>query len=126
MTIEDLEGGPALCAWFGHTPSFHDATLQELVLRQNGPSRLVARTFHMTTELDERGFLVLAKHVVVTLTLHGPLRVDLREFMDAGIMMGLDVTATPNGVELEFGSSYGVYGQIEARRVVVIFEPLPD
>ena len=113
-----------MCAWFEGRPSFHDATLQELVLRQNGPSTLVARTFDITSEVDEHGFFVLSKHVVVTLTLHELLRVDLQDFMEAGIMDGLDVTATPNGIKLEFRSSYGVHGEVEAKRVVVTFEPV--
>jgi hypothetical protein len=46
-TIADLEGGAALCAWFGGIPSFHDATLRELELRQGAPGRLVARTFRI-------------------------------------------------------------------------------
>lgn len=66
LTIEDLEGGPAVRVWFEGRPSFHDATLHELVLRQNSPSTLVARTSDMTSEVDERGFIVLTKHVIVT------------------------------------------------------------
>jgi hypothetical protein len=27
-SIDQLEGGDALCAWFGGVPSFHDATLR--------------------------------------------------------------------------------------------------
>lgn len=66
-TISDLEGGAALCAWFEGIPSFHDATLRELELRQGvTPSRLVAHTFRMESEVDAQGYFLLTKHVDVT------------------------------------------------------------
>src|ERR1700730_9329623 len=68
-TIGDLEGGAALCAWFEGIPSFHDATLRELELRQGAPGRLVAHTFRMESEVDAQGYFLLTKHVDVTLTI---------------------------------------------------------
>jgi len=35
-----LEGGATLCAWFEGIPSFHDAILEELELRQGAPGAL--------------------------------------------------------------------------------------
>jgi hypothetical protein len=67
-TICGLEGGAALCAWFEGIPSFHDATLRELELRQGAPGRLVAYTFRMESEVDAQGYFLLTKHVDVTLT----------------------------------------------------------
>ncbi|WP_369725800.1 hypothetical protein AB8Z38_14585 [Bradyrhizobium sp. LLZ17] len=42
-TIADLKGGEALCSRFKDGPSFHDATLQELELRQDISSAPIAR-----------------------------------------------------------------------------------
>lgn len=122
-TIADLEGGAALCAWFEGIPSFHDATLRELELRQGAPGRLVAHTFRMESETDARGYFLLTKHVAVTLTILELVEVQLFEFMEAGIMFGLDIETDDDGITLSFDSSYGVHGRIKAKRIVVSFEP---
>jgi hypothetical protein len=124
-TIDQLEGGAALCEWFEGQPSFHDATLRELELRQGAPGRLVAETFRMERETDANGYFLLTKHVVVTLTLHDLVEVELFEFMEAGIMSGLDIERDDSGISLVFESSYGVHGRIKVKRVVVTFEPRP-
>lgn len=122
-TIDQLEGGAALCAWFEGQPSFHDATVRELELHQGAPGRLVAETFRMGTETDASGHFLLTKHVTVTLTLLELIEVELFDFMEAGIMFGLDIERDDNGITLAFESSYGVHGRIKAKRVVVTFEP---
>jgi len=122
-TIGDLEGGVALCAWFEGTPSFHDAKLRALELRQGAPGRLVAHTFRMGSEVDAQGYFQLTKHVAVTLTIFDLVEVELFEFMEAGIMDGLDVEIDHDGITLSFDSSYGVHGRIKAKRVAVSFEP---
>jgi hypothetical protein len=122
-TIADLEGGAALCTWFERTPSFHDAKLRELELRQGAPSRLIAHTFRMESELDPQGYFLLTKHVEVTLTIFELIEVELFEFMEAGIMHGLDINIDDDGITLSFDSSYGVHGRIKAKRIVVSFEP---
>lgn len=117
--IGDLEGGAALCAWFEGALSFHDATLQELELRQGAPGRMIVRAFRMGSEVDARGYFLLTKHVDI----FDLIEVQLFEFMEAGIMFGLDIEIGPDGTTLSFDSSYGVHGRIKAKRIVVSFEP---
>ncbi len=124
-TIADLEGGAALCNWFEGVPSFHDANLRELELRQGAPGRLVAHTFRMESEVDAQGYFVLTRHVDVTFTIFGLIEVELFEFMEAGIMFGLDIEIDRDGTTLSFDSSYGVHGRIKAKQFVVSFEPRP-
>jgi hypothetical protein len=124
-TISDLEGGAALCDWFEGIPSFHDATLCELELRQGvTPSRLVAHTFRWGSEVDAQGYFLLTKHVDVTFTVFELIEVELFEFMEAAIMFRLDIEIDNDGVTLSFESSYGAHGRIKAKRIVVSFEPL--
>jgi hypothetical protein len=126
-TIGDLEGGAALCAWFEGIPSFHDATLRELEVRQGAPSRLVAHTFRIESQTDAEGYFLLTKHVDVTLTIFELVEVELYEFMEAGVMFGLDIEIDSGVTTLGFDSSYGVHGRIKAKRIVVSFEPTkPD
>jgi hypothetical protein len=122
-TIADLEGGAALCSWFEGIPSFHDATLRQLELRQGAPSRLVATTFRMLSEVDTRGYFLMTKHVEVSLTIYDLIEVQLFEFMEAGIMFGLEIEIDSSGITLSFDSSYGVHGRIKAQRIAVSFEP---
>ena len=122
-SIDQLEGGSALCAWFGGVPSFHDATLRVLELRQGAPGLLVAQTFQMESEVDDQGYFLLTKHVTVTLTILDLIEVELFDFMEAGIMFGLDIDTDADGVTLSFNSSYGVHGRLKAKQIVVSFEP---
>src|SRR4051794_142008 len=112
ISIAELEGGAELCAWFGAEPTFHDATLREFELRQGAPSRLVAHTFQMGSETDARGFFVLTRHVVVTLTLFDLIAVDLSDFREAAILFGLVFESNESGITLSFESSYGVSGWV--------------
>jgi len=57
------------------------------------------------------------------LTIFDLIQVELFDFMEAGIMFGLDVEIDSDAVTLGFDSSYGVHGRIKARRIVVSFEP---
>ncbi|MDP9839111.1 hypothetical protein J2T09_003886 [Neorhizobium huautlense] len=122
-TIDQFEGGAALCEWFGGIPSFHDATLTELELRQNAPGRMVLETFRMTSETDVAGYFILEKHVSVTLTLFGLQSVELAEIMEAAIVFSLDFEKGDEGITLLLEASYGAHGTIIVQDVTVAFEP---
>lgn len=77
----------------------------------------------MGSEVDAQRYFPLTKHVAVTLTIFDLIGVELFEFLEAGIMDGLDVEIDHDGITLSFDSSYGVHGQIKAKRVAVGFEP---
>ena len=119
LRLDQLEGGPALRAWFEGIPTFHDATLQTLELHQSAPGRLVAHAFKMGSEVDSEGYLVLTKHVIVTFTI-----CKLIDFTEAGIMFDLDIETDDEGITISFDSSYGVHGWIKAKQIIVSFEPV--
>ncbi len=123
-TIADLEGGAALCAWYGGVPSFHDARLRVLELNQGAPGRLVAHLFRITAAVDAHGFFVLDKHASVTFRVIGLAGVQLTEMREAAILSRLDVTIDEAGTTLSFESSYGAYGSITAERIAVDFVPM--
>jgi hypothetical protein len=126
MDISDLEGGPALCAWFGQTPSFHDAVIKVIEINQNGPSRLVIETFLTDGTLEKNSnFFKQTKHVSVTLTLDRVSAVQLSEIMEASIILDLEFEADSTGKTIRFNSSYGAYGYIMAQEITVSFEPKP-
>lgn len=126
LTISQLEGGADLRAWFEEEPTFHDATLRELELRQGAPGKLVIETFQMQSERDEKGYFTLTQHVVVTFTLFNLIAVELSDFMEAAIIFDLSIDRDEKGTTLRFNSSYGVNGWIKAERIVVSFEPVVE
>ncbi len=59
-----------LTAIFGRWPSFHDATVKRVVVKDL-PQRSVTTNIHvfqMTQEVDAQGFFVLQNHTLATLT----------------------------------------------------------
>ena len=65
LEISDIQGVSELEKWFGYWPSFHDAELVALHLNRKGNSSLSVHTWEMTKELNDKGYYVLAKHIVV-------------------------------------------------------------
>lgn len=122
-TIDQFEGGAALCEWYGGTPSFHDATLSVLELRQGASSRMVLQAFRTTSQTDAAGYFIQEKHVTVTLTLSGLQAVRLVEIMEAGIVFSLDFERDDDGITLLLDASYGAHGSITVQNVSVAFEP---
>lgn len=118
-----VPGGRALVDWFGRVPHFHDAYLFELQLNSSGQSLLRTHTWEMTDKVDERGFFILEKHVVVTFALEGIRDISLSDFNLVGIIYHLEMTPAEAGFRLAWDSSYGVAGTIEATQIHISFEP---
>jgi hypothetical protein len=118
-----VPGGPTLIEWFGRVPHFHDAELLEINLASQGKSTLRIHAFRMTDEVDERGYYVLDKHVVVTITLEGVTHVSLNDFNLVGIIGDLEVIAVPGGVQLAWDGSYGVQGTLCAQQMRIDLQP---
>lgn len=131
-TLAEMPGGQALIDWFGRAPSFHDAEILEITLNSRGPSTLRLHTWRLTDEVDDRGFFVLDKHAVVTITLTAVRHATVSNFDLPGIIFGLDITKTEIGTEytkaetgtqLTWTSSYGVEGTLTARGVRFDLQP---
>lgn len=75
-TFLGLAGGREVANWFGFVPSFHDATLEKLELA-GGQASIVLRAFRMTDAIDENGYFVLDRHVLVEIHLSGVTGVSL-------------------------------------------------
>ncbi|CAN5353152.1 hypothetical protein BH10PSE3_BH10PSE3_37790 [soil metagenome] len=123
--LADVPGGPELAAWFGYAPGFHDAEVLGLTLDRDGPRcSLRVHGFEMTREIDEGGYFVRAKHVVVTFHLTDLLALELGDFNHQNALMSLTIT---RGLEasyrLELDGAYGLSGLIEARQVTIELEP---
>ena len=123
LALGIISGGQALIDWFGRVPRFHDAELQEIRLASKGPSTLRIRTWQMTDQVDDRGYFVLDKHVMVTITLERVSSVALDHFNLPGIIDYLEITSVENGFQLSWTGSYGVEGRLRAGQLRIDFAP---
>jgi hypothetical protein len=121
--LKRLPGGTALCNWFGSVPSFHDAALLELHVRQGSESILKVRTWKKANDVTDEGFLVIDDHVVVTFVLDELVVVELYEFTEQGVLDGIEISHTADSIKLAFDACYGVHGCLQARRVRIDFQP---
>jgi hypothetical protein len=131
----DLTGGAAIIEWFGCAPSFHDATLDQLIFA-DGSATLTIRAFVTTNEVDQDGYFILNKHAVVTLHLEGVSGLSLVGNASS-IIFGLGIrrvdTEAPRfdtcdgpaegDFEISIESSYGLEGSIYARQVRLALQP---
>lgn len=96
--VEQLDGGQALIEWFGAIPTFHDAALLGLELRQTRPSHLRFRTSRFGPAVDPEGYLLQTKASMVTFEIRGLVEAKLFEFVETGVLDGLTVTVDDGDV----------------------------
>ncbi len=89
IEIKGIPGASALHDWFGYWPSFHDAEIVGLHLNRKGGSSLRLHTWEMTKEVDEKGYYVLSKHVVVEFILETISSLSLNGFSHQNVVFGL-------------------------------------
>jgi hypothetical protein len=121
--LEAVEGAKNLRDWFGYWPNFHDAEVISLHLNRSATSSLLLHTWEMTKETDERGYYVLAKHVVVEFVLEEILDLSLNGFSHQNVLFGLTVERGENGFRLALDDSHGIAGTIDAKRVWIRLTP---
>jgi hypothetical protein len=137
MSYSSVVGDDKLLAWFGQTPSFHDAEIVSLSLNRSGTSELKVHGWIMTDEVDPRGYIVLGKHAVVTFMLIDIMDLQLDGFSRQNVIAGLVLKrATDRGragcytlpeeegdIEIELLPCYGLDGFIRAKKIAIAFVP---
>ncbi|MCA0279536.1 MAG: immunity 50 family protein [Proteobacteria bacterium] len=127
VPLADIPGTPELIQWFGSFPRFHDATILGIDLRTGEPSRLRIRAFRMTDEVDDKGYFVLDRHALVTVTIEGVTEVNLVDFKLPGIIGDMVIASHDAGFRISWDSAYGVSGSIVADSIRFEIEALqPD
>ena len=80
--------------------------------------------WNMTDEVDAKGYFVLDKHAIVTLTLEGVSAINCADFdMVPGIIFDLEITKVDEHFRVEWSASYGVTGFVTARHVRINLVP---
>ena len=109
--------------WFGYRFGFHDAEVVSIDLRRRPePSRIRLHAWHMTSEIDEKGYFRLERHALVTFTLTDIVEQFLEEWNHQNVLMGLVITEVPEGLRMELDSTFGVGGHFIARNISVSVE----
>jgi hypothetical protein len=120
----DIPGGDALVEWFGRVPRFHDAELLEINVSGKGAGLLRIQAWNMTDEVDTKGYFVLDKHATVTLALEGVSAINCVDFdMMPAIIFDFEITKVDEKYRIEWSTSYGVAGFINAKHVRISLVP---
>ena len=117
--LNAIVGAQELHDWFGYWPSFHDAEIMSLHLNRHGLSFLLIHTWEMTSKVDERGFYVLEKHVVVEFVLEGVSEMDLCDFNHQNVILGLSLERKDAEYVLTLDPCYGLGGTISVEKVSI-------
>jgi hypothetical protein len=141
-TLARLPGGDDLIRWFGAVPTFHDAEIVELSLRRRAPSILRVHTWITRAEVDQRGYYVRDKHVVVAFALERIIDLQLEGFSGQNVIYGLTLRSaperperrpyywldpSPDDLEIELEPSFGLDGTIRCQQVRIDLHPgLPE
>jgi hypothetical protein len=120
-----VPGANDLLSWFGYWPDFHDAEIISLALNRSGISTLQIYTWHMTKEIDDRGFYVLEKHLLVNFRMEQILSLSLSDFGNQNVISGLCLSRIEGGFEIRLDPCYGMSGTIAAKRLSIDIEPVP-
>jgi hypothetical protein len=92
-------------------------------LNRKGSSSLRVHTWDTTKEVDEKGYNVQAKHVVVEIILETVSDLSLDGFSQQNVISGLNIEKTDSGFQLVLGECYGMAGRVEAERLSIRITP---
>ncbi len=121
--VEQITGATELHDWFGYWPDFHDAEIVSLHLNRQEISFLRVHTWETTKQIDEKGYYVQAKHVVVEFLFEDVSALSLTGFSQQNVIFGLDIEKTGSGFRLTLDECYGLAGSIEAERLSLRITP---
>jgi Immunity protein 50 len=121
--VEQITGATELHDWFGYWPDFHDAEIVSLHLNRQGISFLRVHTWETAKQVDEKGYYLQAKHVVVEFLFEDVFALSLTGFSQQNVIFGLDIEKTGSGFRLTLDECYGLAGSIEAERLSLRITP---
>jgi Immunity protein 50 len=122
--LRKLPGGTELEDWFGYVPNFHDSEVESLDFRRDPePSILRIHAWRASNEVDESGYYRRDRHATVSFILSGIAQMEINGWNHQNVLAGLEVAEDSEGYVLTLYTTFGVDGQIVAKRVSVTIEP---
>jgi hypothetical protein len=77
----------------------------------------------MTKEIDDKGFYVLAKHIVVEFIFEAVCGLSLNGFNQQNVIFGLAIEKTDSGFRVTLDDCYGLAGSIESEKLSLRLTP---
>ena len=117
--LAEVPGGADLVAWFGRVPSLHDAEVLSVHLDRAAESCIRIHTWQVTNSVNEKGYFILDKHVVVTFGLEKISASKFEGFSGQNVISGFELvrhrSADDTSIDLwrnQFPPCLGDYGLI--------------
>jgi hypothetical protein len=123
VEISNIQGAAELEEWFGSWPSFHDAEILALHLNRKESSSLRLHTWEMTKEIDDKGYYVRAKHLLVEFIFESVSGLSLNGFNHQNVIFGLAIEKTDSGFRVTLDDCYGLAGSIESEKLSLRLTP---
>lgn len=125
--LKGIDGVESLISWFGYWPSFHDAEVLTIELARSGTSAIRVHAFEMTHAVNQQGFFVSTKHIVVKFLFEKIGNVHLDGFNGQNVISSLSLLQCEGGYRLSLGPCYGVEGSLTAASIRIELDPgIPD
>jgi len=121
--IQEVPGAAELHDWFGFWPNFHDAEIISLYLNRAETSSLQVHTWEMTRDLDEKGYYIHTKHLLVEFILEKISGLNLDGFNHQNVILDLGIMKTDAGFRLTLAPCYGLAGFIECEKISLRLVP---
>lgn len=119
--LHGIEGAQQLYNWFGYWPRFHGCRNPQFASQPEWS--VIARCAHLTKELDEQGYYILTKHVVVELLMKDVVGLNLSGFSHQNVIFGLEIENIDEGFRVTLDECYGVSRAIEPRDISIRLAP---
>jgi hypothetical protein len=123
VELKAISGAQELYDWFGYWPGFHDSTVLSFEANLTGSSRLRVHASEMTKQVDERGFFLHTKNIVVEFILEEIFKLDLEGFNGQDVIFGLSVEKVESGFKLTIDPCIRLGGEIVAGNVAIRLLP---
>jgi hypothetical protein len=125
--LHKLPGGSQLEKWFGYVPNFHDAEVESIDLRRSPElSTLRVHTWHTSDDVDENGYFRRERHATVSFTFSVIGQLEISGWNHQNVLAGLEVTEGAEGYVITLDGTFGVDGQIVAKKLSIAVEARPQ
>jgi hypothetical protein len=124
--IRGIDGVDRVLKWFGYWPRFHDSEILEVRLVVNGVSTIRLHAFHVSSELDDRGYFIQDKHCQITFKVAEVTELSFTaDTADIGVLFGVSIAKQGDEYILDLDPSAGLYGRLRAKTISIELEPVP-
>jgi hypothetical protein len=124
--LKEIAGAQELHDWFGYWPDFHDAGIISLHLNRTDPSILTIHTWETTDEVDDAGYYVQVRDVVVQFILDisgDDNSLELYGFSQQNVIMSLAIGKIDSRYKLVLAQCFGLAGTIKADNISIRLTP---